>query len=373
MVGFGSKQATAKQIENLGGFGLNWLVVVASVFTLSSVAVKWFVVSPVIQFFVFALTIVPLAALMGQATESISAHAGPRLGGLLSATFGNAVELIIGVFSLRQGLFELVKASITGSILGNLLFVLGLSFFVGGIRHPIQTFNLRAARSNAAMLILGIGVAFVVPSVFAAAGSSQQSSETLSIGAGAISLAIYVLGLLFSLFTHREFFVYVEEQDSTDKVPYRLGPALLMLLAVTCCVSLESDWLVTNVTSIATTIGWSEVFIGVIVVALIGNAAEHASAVWMAWKNRMDLSLEIAMGSTLQVAMFIAPLLMFLGLAMHHPFALLFSWPELASMISAVLLVVVLLVDGESNWLEGAMAVGAYLVLAVGFYTLPGS
>lgn len=321
------------------------------------------------QFFVSALAIIPLAAMMGQATESIAAHAGPRLGGLLSATFGNAVELIIGIFSLSQGLSTLVKASITGSIIGNLLFVLGLSFFVGGIRHPIQYFNIRVARSNASMLMLGVGIAFVVPSIFAQA--PNETPYTLSFGVASVSLIIYVLGLIFSLFTHRDQFAYVEEQEEDEHIKFKLWPAILLLLIATVLVSIESDWLVENVKEIAVRLGWSEVFIGVVVVAIIGNAAEHASSVWMAWKNRMDLSLEIAIGSTLQVAMFIAPVLFFVSLIIGNPFQLVFTWPELVSMAAAVLLVVVLMVDGESNWLEGAMAVGAYLVLAVGFYTLP--
>ncbi|MFB5191057.1 calcium/proton exchanger [Alicyclobacillus fastidiosus] len=349
-----------------------WMSMLAAVMIVVSAVVRFGHASQTLQFFVSAVAIIPLAAMMGQATESIAAHAGPRLGGLLSATFGNAVELIIGIFSLQQGLYSLVKASITGSIIGNLLFVLGLSFFIGGIRHPIQYFNLRVARSNASMLMLGVGIAFVVPSIFSM--TSRANSYTLSFGVAAVSLVIYILGLFFSLFTHREVFAYIEDtsEDAEEHgdVKYRLLPAIILLLVATVLVSIESDWLVGNVKSIAQGLGWSEVFIGVVVVAVIGNAAEHASAVWMAWKNRMDLSLEIAVGSTLQVAMFIAPVLFFTSLAIGNPFQLVFSWPELVSMIAAVLLVVILMLDGESNWLEGAMAVGAYLVLAVGFYTL---
>ncbi|WAH38915.1 calcium/proton exchanger [Alicyclobacillus dauci] len=347
-----------------------WMSILAVVLVAASAVARFSHISPIWQFFISAVAIVPLAAIMGQATESIAAHAGPRLGGLLSATFGNAVELIIGIFALRQGLSTLVKASITGSIIGNLLFVLGLSFFVGGIRHPIQYFNIRAARSNASMLMLGVGIAFVVPSIFTQ--MPLRNPYTLSFGVAAVSLIIYLLGLLFSLFTHREVFAYIEDEASEEEeVKYKLWTAVVLLFSATILVSIESDWLVENVKSIAAGLGWSEVFIGVVVVAVIGNAAEHASAVWMAWKNRMDLSLEIAVGSTLQVAMFIAPVLFFLGLIIGNPFQLSFSWPELVSMTAAVLLVVVLMVDGESNWLEGAMAVGAYLVLAVGFYTLP--
>ncbi|GGJ10121.1 Ca(2+)/H(+) antiporter ChaA [Alicyclobacillus cellulosilyticus] len=328
--------------------------------------------APVLVVFILACAgLIPLAGFMGRATESIAAHAGPRIGGLLSATFGNAVELIIGIFALRDGLTDLVKASITGSVIGNLLFVLGISFFVGGLRHPIQRFNIRAARSNASMLLLGICVAFLIPAIFTmqpAAGGMAVSGAT-----AVMSLLIYCSGLLFALFTHREVFEYIEqaEQEEDPGHHWRLWPAVLVLLITTVLVSLESDWLVGTIEVVGRQFGWSDMFLGVVVVAIVGNAAEHASAVWMAWKNRMDLSLEIAVGSSLQVAMFVAPVLFFVSLMVGHPMPLVFSWPELVSMGTAVALVVVLMVDGESNWLEGAMAVGAYAVMAVGFYTLP--
>nr|WP_206832429.1 calcium/proton exchanger [Alicyclobacillus fructus] len=345
--------------------------IAAAVLTAWSLGVHLWLHSPVMQFFVSSAAVIPLAAIMGRATEAIAARSGERLGGLLSATFGNAVELIIGVFSLKDGLVPLVKSSITGSIISNLLFVLGLSFFVGGLRHPIQKFNVRVARSHGSMLMLGIGVAFVVPTAFAHA--SAHVSPVLSYGAAAVSLVVYLLGLYFSLFTHRDLFQAIQHEEDDAQKPTSSVFAQIVLLAIsTVLVSLESDWLVGSVRSIAVHLGWSEVFIGVVVVAIIGNAAEHASAVWMAWKNRMDLSLEIAVGSTLQVAMFIAPILFFVGAFMGVPFTFAFTWPEVVSMMAAVLLVVVLVMDGESNWLEGAMAFGAYVVLAAGFYSLTG-
>lgn len=318
-----------------------------------------------------SVAIVPLAAMMGRSTESIAAHAGSRIGGLLSATFGNAVELIIGGIALQHGLIDLVKASVTGSILGNLLLVLGLSFFVGGIRHPIQRFNIRAARSNASMLVLGIGLAFVIPAIFEA-GRSDTASTALYIASATVSLLLYLGGLFFSLFTHRELFDSIIALSSEDdETPmWRLWPSVFVLLCATLLVSLESEWLVQSVQFAGQQMHWSELFMGVVVVAIIGNAAEHASAVLMAWKNRMDLSMEIAVGSSLQVAMFVAPVLFALSFVFGHPMPLAFSWPELASMTGAVALTAVLLMDGESNWLEGALAVGAYVVIAVGFFTL---
>ncbi|MCL6516571.1 calcium/proton exchanger [Alicyclobacillus sp.] len=329
----------------------------------------------VLVFLFSALAIIPLAGLMGRSTEAIAAHAGPRVGGLLSATFGNAVELIIGIIALNAGMSTLVKASITGSILGNLLFVLGVSFFVGGIRHPIQRFNIRAARSNASMLMLSVGVAFIVPAIFSTTqdvGTTQDAASlTLSTVVALVSLVLYLSGLYFALFTHREVFESINQYSGEDEAHWRLWPAIGVLLVTTVCVALASEWLVGSIEELATRMGWSEVFMGVVIVAIVGNAAEHASAVWMAWKNRMDLSLEIAVGSTLQVAMFVAPVLFLASLVLGHAMPLIFSWPELASMGAAVLLVVVLMMDGESNWLEGALALGAYLVMAVGFYTLP--
>ncbi len=323
------------------------------------------------------LAILPLAGVIGKATEDIADHAGPRIGGLISATFGNAVELIIGILALQSGLTTLVKASITGSILGNLLFVLGASFFVGGIRHPIQTFNVRAARNNGALLMMSVFIAFILPKFFVVGTSGIQSS--LSTVAAAVSFILYIAGLYFALFTHRQLVTTQIRKNSTTYTDGNLRrirtipwPAVIRLSVATVLVGIESEWLVDSVKQFGHTLGWSEVFLGVIVIAIVGNAAEHASAVWMAWRNHMELSLEIAVGSSLQVAMFVAPILFATSLLVGHPMPLLFSWPELASMGAAVLLVVMLMMDGESNWLEGAMAVGAYVVMAVGFFNLPG-
>jgi Ca2+:H+ antiporter len=349
-----------------------WIWPITAFLVVASAAAEFSHASNLVVFALTCAAIVPLAGLMGRATESIAAHAGPRIGGLLSATFGNAVELIIGIIALAHGMNTLVKASITGSILGNLLFVLGLSFFVGGIRHPIQHFNIRAARSHASMLLLGVGIAFIVPAIFSVSGQAGVGIG-LSTAVAGVSLTLYLAGLYFALFTHREVFTYLEDTgvvEEAEGAALRMAPAVALLLVTTIVVGLESEWLVDSMRELGTSLGWSEVFLGVVVVAVIGNAAEHASAVWMAWKNRMDLSLEIAVGSSLQVAMFVAPVLFFASLLLGHPMPLLFSWPELASMGAAVMLVVVLMVDGESNWLEGAMAVGAYLVMAVGFFTL---
>jgi Ca2+:H+ antiporter len=348
-----------------------WIWPITAVLVGASAFVHYTHAAAIWVFLLSCLGIIPLAGIMGRSTESIAAHAGPRLGGLLSATFGNAVELIIGVIAIKDGLVDLVKASITGSILGNLLFVLGVSFFVGGIRHPIQRFNIRAARSNSSMLVASIGVAYLVPAIFAM--QTSGADILLSSVVAGVLFVLYMAGLYFSLFTHRNLFESINTvaADADEDEPWQLWPAVLILLLTTVLVSFESEWLVDTVKEVGHSLGWSELFIGVIVVAIVGNAAEHASAVLMAWKNRMDLSLEIAVGSSLQVAMFVAPVLFAASLMLGHPMYLVFSWPELACMGAAAVLIAVLMMDGESNWLEGAVAVAAYLVMAVGFYTLP--
>lgn len=351
---------------------LKWFMALGAVMFVVSLIGKMIHLPPVMLFFITGIAIIPLAGWMGQATESLAAYAGPRVGGLLSATFGNAVELIIGIMALHKGLVGLVQASITGSILSNLLFVLGVSFLIGGVRHPIQRFNLKAVRSQSAMLWLGVGITFLIPTVFSTTHSS--SGRVMSTVAAAVSLVLYLLGLFFSLYTHRELFDSGDtQQEKTDPPLLRPWAALLSLVATTVLVAFLSEWLVGVVTVVASDLGWTEMFLGVIVLAIVGNAAEHASAVWMAWKNQMELSTEIAVGSTVQVAMFVAPLLSLLSYAMGFAMPLVFSWSEIISMVAAVLLVVILLLDGESNWLEGALALGAYVVMAVGFFMLTGA
>jgi Ca2+:H+ antiporter len=340
------------------------LLALALPLTIAGSVFHW---NEILLFALACLTIIPLAGIMGRATESIAIHSGPRVGGLLNATFGNAVELIIGILALKKGLHEVVQASITGSIIGNLLLVLGLSFLVGGIRHPVQQFSRMIASTNASMMMLGVVIALVIPAIFTL--NKPGIAGPLSVGVASITLLLYILGLYFSLFTHRKIFSYTESMEE-EEAEWTLGKAIGILAVSSLIVGYVSEILVRTIETVSVTLGWSEIFIGVIIVAIIGNAAEHSSAILMAWNNRMDLSLEIALGSSLQIAMFVAPVLVFAGLAMGHPLHLIFSWPELAAMTLAVILVTLLAGDGESNWLEGAMALGAYLILGIGFYFL---
>jgi Ca2+:H+ antiporter len=324
-------------------------------------------ISENLLFFISCLTIVPLAGVMGTATESIAVHSGPRLGGLLNATFGNAVELIISFFALQKGLTSVVQASITGSIIGNLLLVVGLSFFVGGIRYPIQRFNRATAGTNASMMVLGVIIALVIPAIFTL--HKPEIAHPLSIGVAVVSLSLYILGLYFSLVTHRKLLNYTEGMEDED-AQWSLRKAILILCLATVAVGYESELLVTSIEHVSDTLGWSKTFIGVIVVAIIGNAAEHSTAVVMAWKNRMDISLEIAVGSSLQIAMFVMPILVFASFLLGHPMSFVFALPEIVAMVLSVFMITYLSFDGESNWLEGAMACGAYAILATGFYLL---
>ncbi|ASS74846.1 calcium/proton exchanger [Tumebacillus algifaecis] len=333
-----------------------------------SVIGKYMHWSELALFAIACAAIIPLAGIMGRATESIAIHSGPKIGGLLNATFGNAVELIIAFFALREGLIGVVQASITGSIIGNLLLVSGLSMLVGGIRHPQQKFNRIIAGTNAAMMLLGVVIALVIPAIFSLSHPDRIDIK-LSIGVSIVVMVLYLLGLFFSLYTHRNLFNYTEDMHP-EEAEWSVGKAIGVLALATVAVAFESELLVHTIDAVSQQLGWSEVFIGVIIVAIIGNAAEHSSAVLMAWRNKMDLALEIAVGSSLQIAMFVTPVLVFLSLLLGNPMSLVFTWPELAAMVLSVFLINFLAQDGESNWLEGAMALGAYVIIGIGFYFL---
>ncbi len=326
----------------------------------------------VIMFVIYCVTIIALAAFMGRSTESLAVVSGPRIGGLLNATFGNAVELIISIFALKAGLIGVVLASLTGSVLGNLLLVAGLSFFVGGVKYKRQKFNVYDARHNSGLLMFAVIVAFVIPEVF-----SMEMNETktmnLSIGISVILIALYLFALFFKLVTHRG--VYQSENGEGahghDEEPeWSKRKALLILAASTVAVAYVSERLVHTFEEVGDAFGWSELFIGVIIVAIVGNAAEHASAVIMAYKNKMDIAVEIAVGSTLQVAMFVAPVLVLISLFFEKSMSLVFTLPELVAMVSAVLLTIIISNDGETNWFEGLTLMAAYIIMGIGFYLL---
>jgi Ca2+:H+ antiporter len=327
--------------------------------------------APTLLFIIYCFTIVALAAYMGRATESLAIVAGPRIGGLLNATFGNAVELIISIFALKAGYISVVLASLTGSVLGNLLLVGGLSFFVGGLKFKRQTFNVHDARHNSALLMFGVVVAFVFPEIFSA-HITEADTLTLSIWVSIIMIVLYLAALFFKLVTHRG--VYSHEGGDVahhDEVAeWGKGKAITVLALATIAVAYVSENLVHTFEAVGESFGWSEVFIGVIIVAIVGNAAEHASAIIMAWKNKMDVAVEIAVGSTLQIAMFVAPVLVIISLFFPTPMSLVFTMPELVAMVLAVLLTISISNDGDTNWFEGLTLLAAYLIMGIGFYLL---
>jgi Ca2+:H+ antiporter len=327
--------------------------------------------SSIILFILYCLTIVALSSFMGRATESLAIVAGPRIGGLLNATFGNAVELIISIFSLKAGLVGVVLASLTGSVLGNLLLVAGLSFFIGGLKFKRQEFNVYDARHNSGLLMFAVMIAFVIPEVFSI-NMDDTSTLTLSIGTSVILILLYLAALFFKLVTHRGVYQSAAPKEvHEEEVPeWGKGKAITVLLIATLAVAYISEHLVHTFEYVGDTFGWSELFIGVIIVAIVGNAAEHASAVLMAYKNKMDVAVEIAIGSTLQVAMFVLPVLVLVSLLFETSMPLIFSWQELIAMVSSVLLMVVISNDGESNWFEGLTLLAAYVIMGIGFFLL---
>ncbi|WP_042454878.1 calcium/proton exchanger [Neobacillus dielmonensis] len=325
----------------------------------------------ILMFIIYCLTIVALSSFMGRATESLAIVAGPRVGGLLNATFGNAVELIISIFSLQAGLVGVVLASLTGSVLGNLLLVAGLSFFVGGLKFKRQKFNVFDARHNSGLLMFAIIVAFVIPEVFSM-NMSETKTLTLSIGVAITLIVLYLAALLFKLVTHRGVYqTDTHEGTQHEEEPeWGKGKAILVLLLATLAVAYISENLVHTFEFVAESFGWTELFIGIIIVAIVGNAAEHASAVMMAIKNKMDVAVEIAIGSTLQIAMFVAPVLVLISLFFETSMPLLFTWQELIAMVSSVLLMVIISNDGETNWFEGLTLLAAYIIMGIGFFLL---
>jgi Ca2+:H+ antiporter len=327
------------------------------------------------------LAIIPLAGVMGRATEHLAHRMGQGIGGLLNATFGNAAELIIALMALNKGLIGVVKASLTGSILGNVLLVFGASALAGGVRFKQQRFNRTAVQSSTTSLLLA-AIGLLIPTVFhysadlRPGGWSPGIEQRLSLGIAIVLFATYICTLIFSLVTHSGLFEGQSEADesaSPGELAWSQSKAMTVLLVSTAFVTLLSEFLVTTVEAARSRFGVSEIFIGVIVVAVIGNAAEHSTAVWMARKNKMDLSLGIAIGSSLQIALFVAPLLVFVSYGFGKPMNLEFSIPEVVSVIVAVHIASEISNDGETNWLEGAQLLSVYLILAVLFYFLPAS
>jgi Ca2+:H+ antiporter len=356
------------------------LVYYLGVFFPAAIALELADAGPVVIFGAAALGVIPCAAVMGEATEAIAAKTGPGIGGLLNVTFGNAPELIIALFALAEGLQEVVKASIVGSIIGNVLLVLGASMLVGGVRRDKQTFSGTAASIQATMLFLA-AAALVMPAIFELVEGKGlplpsaeivhygSTVEDLSLAVAAVLIGTYVAGLWFSLRTHRDIFnpPYVEEEE--EGFGWSVRRSVLMLFIAGLAVGLMSEILVGSISEASEAVGLSEFFIGVIVVAIVGNAAEHWVAVLVAHKDKMDLAVNIAIGSAAQIALFVAPVLVitsfFIG---PSPMPLVFNGFELGGVLIAILIAQVVTHDGESNWFEGVQLLALYAILAIAFF-----
>jgi Ca2+:H+ antiporter len=363
---------------------LNWLLVFVPV----GVALKATGASPTAVFVTSCLAIVPLAGWMGKATEHLSEKVGAGVGGLLNATFGNAAELIIAALFLLEArghpekLAEshgVVKASLTGSIIGNLLLVLGASLLAGGLRFPVQQFNATAARTGATMLFLA-AISLIVPAGFALLMHGKQGRANvgdLSLEIAILLIVIYALSLVFALKTHKHLYLgevgeeaarLEEEEQPAHRWP--LARSVVILLVSAALVGLMSELLVSSVDQAAEALHMPKLFIGIVVIAIIGNAAEHSTAILMAMRNHMDLSLGIAIGSSIQIALFVAPVLILLSYALGQPMNLVFELSEVLAVVLSVAVVSQIAGDGESNWLEGVQLLSVYAMLAVLFYYL---
>jgi len=350
----------------------SWLDVLL-VFVPVTLGLEWFHANPLAVFVSSALAIIPLAGMLGRATEHLTAHVGAGIGGLLNASLGNAAELIIALAALRSGLHDVVKASLTGSILGNILLVLGASMVAGGLKYERQKFNQTAAGMGASLLLLA-AVGLIIPALFhfTAADRGAAIERELSLEIAIVLFAIYVLSLVFSLRTHRHVFAG-EPHDPSDlgEQPWSRKKSITVLTGVTVSVAVMSEMLVGALEPAAHTLGMTQLFVGVILVALVGNAAEHSTAVMVALKNKMDLALGIAVGSSLQIALLVAPVLVFASYLFGTPLDLIFTPFEVAAVTISVLIVGFVAMDGESHWMEGVMLVGVYTMLAIAFFFLP--
>jgi Ca2+:H+ antiporter len=328
-----------------------------------------------------ALAVIPLAGLMGEATERLASRLGAGVGGLLNATFGNAAELIIALAAMQRGLYDVVKASLTGSIIGNVLLVTGLSCFVGGLGREKQTFDRSAASANSTLLVLA-AIGLLVPAVFhfvadhamqlqkLDAATEAGLERGLSLEIALVLFAVYLLSLTFSLRTHKH--LYAGHGHAEEGPPVPVWQPVLQLLIATVLVAWMSELLVGAVEEASHRLGLTQVFVGVVVVAVIGNAAEHSTAVLVARKNQMDLALNIAIGSSIQIALFVAPLLVFVSYALPHgPMDLRFSPFEVMAVGISAVVASLVAQDGESNWLEGVLMLAVYGILAMAFYFLP--
>lgn len=325
-----------------------------------------------IVFFMACLSIVPLAVIIGDATEQISIYTGPKIGGLLNATMGNVPELLIGIFAVKAGMYSLVLASLAGSIMGNILLVLGFSVFLGGLKNKFQVFNKNIARSNFTLLTFA-AFSIIVPFAFKYAtkgtGHTENGITVISLGIAVLMLLIYILGLIFSLVTHKNIFTqHDEHEEEEETAKWSLPVSVIVLAAATFFVAIQSETLVATVEHTVEQFGLPEVFIGIILIPILGNVAEHASAMIMAVKNKIDISVEIAVGSSMQIALFVAPILILLSFFLGKPLPYVYSSFEVVGLLVGIAMSVYVFQDGKTNWLEGIQLVVCYIILGIAFF-----
>jgi Ca2+:H+ antiporter len=314
-----------------------------------------------------ALGVLPLAVLMGHATEELAIRSGPQLGGFLNATFGNLAELIIAFFLILKGEIAIVKASLTGAIIGNVLLILGLSFVVGGWKRQEQKFSLASAGLHSSTLVIAV-IALLMPAMFFGAGDvTEFRTEAVSIGVSIVLLLTYAASLFFSMKTHRSLFAH----EATHEEPkWSLRRAITTLAVATAFVAVLAEFLVGALEHTTEELGLSHLFVGLIIVPLISNAAEHASAIFLAAKDKMSVAIEIAIGSSVQIALFVAPVLVFLSLFTSHRLDLIFTGFEIAAVGFSAAILSFIALDGRSNWFEGVLLLASYVIMAISFFFL---
>ncbi len=357
------------------------------VFVPLAVVTKYFLHNDSLLFAFSALALIPLAGILGEATEELAIHTGPKIGGLLNATLGNAAELIITIVALKAGNFELVKASITGSIIGNLLLILGFSLLLGGLKHGKQKFDRGLTGMSASMMTLAV-IGLIIPTLFEILKEvadpnipldvfktqvNDPQLNIISMGVAAVLIIVYILSMIYFLREGGGAAISHSGVEETDEIvshhaKWDVKTSLGILAVATLTIVFMSEYLVHVVEPVAKALGVRELFLGIIFIPIVGNVAEHLVGVQAALKNQMDLSLTISLGSSMQIALFVAPLLVFISLLFGQQMTLFFSLFEVMALTVCVILAAFISMDGESNWLEGAMLLGVYIILAFGFF-----
>lgn len=315
-----------------------------------------------------SIALIPIARVIGYATKEIALQTNPTIGGLVNATFGNIMELIIAVFALSQGLVRIVQASLIGSIIGNILLLIGLSVFFGGLKYKEQRFNQNSAGVSSTMLIIAV-VGLALPSIYSMVNPDSQHVALISDAVVAVFAITYIANLVFSLYTHKHLFAPSDEiKSSKEKPTMKKRHAIAILIIATIFVTFEADLMVSQVEFAANAIGLSQTFIGLVIVAVLTNVAEKANAIHFARENKLDISLEIGLNSAIQIALFVVPIIMLISEIMGYGFAIQFSLFEIISVFFSVMIINYLSSDGKCNWLEGFQLISVYLIIAIAFF-----